>query len=651
MDDQCDFSCSFMYYPHEDDDETTYIPRIVKYPKHDYDHSINLANGVTLNVTEQQLHNILSQCPRNVDDNDKPTTSTHKTSLPLTFDVIVLEGLKLTLDSEAFNRCLEKSGFSSVTDDDKKSVTIDSDSDNNQSSSDSDKKPEESKKSKQSKKNKIDEKNKKKDKDEDRKRKSEKDFSSDVSSTESQESVKKSKPKRKRRSKPEKKDPADEDDSSDDEEIKKINQAASKILTYKSVKNLQKNTYYKVIDLSEVETSKGRTIRLKLEDDDVEDKWCYVHMPRNVLTEMIPLIQKLKEIQTLLEKKRKAVERQRKHRQNLNTSSRNKVREKARKKMMKFRGNTSVVEREQETKLNSERRFTSRTIKKTGTSFDSEVIDVHQHNFNCYENSLRWVECPTCHKRSMQSSFTKFKCGKNCFLFTKDNDMDPLDVPDELKSLTYIEKQLISRIHPVTSLYRVKRLQYKYKGHVINFPQDVQHVADTLPYLVEDLSHVVVVRLNDKVLLKDFVVRKQKVLDALLWLKNHNPHYSDICVDQVSLDKLPIDGNVYDHLRTISSESVTKSDNDNIQQENDEMTNNDDIDDLVHTNVPDTNDVSLKKSLGLGQLAPTNSSPLPVVPCPSRSHPLGHAVMVYRTGCSRAPANPRVGNTFVTSVG
>jgi len=57
-----------------------------------------------------------------------------------------------------------------------------------------------------------------------------------------------------------------------------------------------KGHYYKVIDLTEVETSRGKTIRLRLEDNDVEDKWCFVHMPRNVLIEMLPLVDKLKQM-------------------------------------------------------------------------------------------------------------------------------------------------------------------------------------------------------------------------------------------------------------------------------------------------------------------------------------------------------------------
>ncbi|KAK3911531.1 Aminopeptidase Q [Frankliniella fusca] len=57
---------------------------------------------------------------------------------------------------------------------------------------------------------------------------------------------------------------------------------------------LRNSYYYKVLEVFETETSKGKTIRLKLEDSDVENGWCYVHMPRNVRTEMFAMIEKLK---------------------------------------------------------------------------------------------------------------------------------------------------------------------------------------------------------------------------------------------------------------------------------------------------------------------------------------------------------------------
>ncbi|KAK3910005.1 LOW QUALITY PROTEIN: ATP-dependent DNA helicase [Frankliniella fusca] len=295
-------------------------------------------------------------------------------------------------------------------------------------------------------------------------------------------------------------------------------------------------------------------------------------MPRNVLTELISMIQKLKEMcdsekglyfkfdQQLLEKRRKALQRQQKHRQTLDEISKRKSKEKDRKRMTKVRNNKSKKQKDQERRLNSERRFIA----------------------------------SNCHKRSIQSSFTKFKCSKNCSLFTQYNDMDPFVVPEQLQSLTYIEKQLISRIHPVISLYRVKKLQYKYKGQVINFTQDVQKVADSLPYMLEDLTHVVIVTHNDKIMLKDFLKTESFGCSSLA--KKNNPHYSDIHIDETSLDHLPVNGNVYSKLKTIQSENESELVNDKTEQCSDDNNTNDDVDDIVYTSVPDNNDISLPKT-------------------------------------------------------
>ncbi|KAK3911389.1 ATP phosphoribosyltransferase [Frankliniella fusca] len=183
--------------------------------------------------------------------------------------------------------------------------------------------------------------------------------------------------------------------------------------------------------------------------------------------------------------------------------------------------------------------------------------------------------------------------------------MDPLDIPHELESLTYIEKQLLSRVHPVISLLRVKKLQYKYKGQVINFTQDVQEVADSLPYLVKDLSNIVVIKLNNHVRLKDFVIRKDKVLNALLWLKRNNPQYFDLKIDMSALNTLPDDDNVYDELQSIRSEQLSSNLRDKMEEDDDLIgdQNNDDCDEITYSSVPDRGKTPLNEFKSPGYIS------------------------------------------------
>ncbi|KAK3917073.1 Maturase K [Frankliniella fusca] len=169
--------------------------------------------------------------------------------------------------------------------------------------------------------------------------------------------------------------------------------------------------------------------------------------------------------------------------------------------------------------------------------------------------------------------------------------MDPLPVPQELVGLSYIEKQLICRVHSVFSLYKVQRGQYKYKGQVINFPQQVQNVADTLPHLVADLNNLVVFKLDNDINLSDFYVRKDKVLNALLWLKQNNPLYQDIHIDEHKLSTLPDNGNVLNELKKITDTNLSNH-NETNQIESEEQYEN-----ITSSGVPELKDPSLNNTL------------------------------------------------------
>ena len=54
--------------------------------------------------------------------------------------------------------------------------------------------------------------------------------------------------------------------------------------------------------------------------------------------------------------------------------------------------------------------------------------------------------------------------------FSADNNMEPGDVPDELKRLTEIEEMLIAQVFTVMSIYKLREGQNRYKRNVINFP-------------------------------------------------------------------------------------------------------------------------------------------------------------------------------------
>src|SRR2546421_181126 len=95
--------------------------------------------------------------------------------------------------------------------------------------------------------------------------------------------------------------------------------------------------------------------------------------------------------------------------------------------------------------------------------------------------------------------------------------IDPGKVLEELKDLTEIKEMLITRAFTVMSVYRLRGGQYRYKGNVINFPQDICEFAKRLsrhPLLLE----VLIVRhhsASDLTAFRDFTVCRKKVLHVL----------------------------------------------------------------------------------------------------------------------------------------
>ncbi|XP_066914869.1 uncharacterized protein [Clytia hemisphaerica] len=134
--------------------------------------------------------------------------------------------------------------------------------------------------------------------------------------------------------------------------------------------------------------------------------------------------------------------------------------------------------------------------------------------------------------------------------FSSENNMKPSPVPEALKGLNQIEEMLIARAFPVMQVYtRPRGGQRAYKGHVLNLPHNVQKIADVLPREPSDIP-IMIFKINGKNnTSKELVVRREKILQALLWLTGKNEQgepnnflYSEINIDMERLQKLPENG-------------------------------------------------------------------------------------------------------------
>lgn len=85
-------------------------------------------------------------------------------------------------------------------------------------------------------------------------------------------------------------------------------------------------------------------------------------------------------------------------------------------------------------------------------------------------NNMQRRTCPRCKEIFLLKNSSRIKClhsKEQCLKYSNLNDMDPGEQPPELKDLTYIEEQLIARISPMLSVFKLKGHQYGYSGNII----------------------------------------------------------------------------------------------------------------------------------------------------------------------------------------
>lgn len=160
--------------------------------------------------------------------------------------------------------------------------------------------------------------------------------------------------------------------------------------------------------------------------------------------------------------------------------------------------------------------------------------------------------CQVCHEawplKSTKIVHETYQC-KRCKMdkkfpkkFSHENNMLPSAVPVELQHLSQCEEILIARAFPIMQVYTKAGGALGYKGHVINLPNDVQHIADVLPHCPKDIPIVVFTIKGKNEFSKEFKVRRKQVSDALRWLVCHNPLYKNVTIDESLLQSLPHDG-------------------------------------------------------------------------------------------------------------
>ncbi len=160
--------------------------------------------------------------------------------------------------------------------------------------------------------------------------------------------------------------------------------------------------------------------------------------------------------------------------------------------------------------------------------------------------------------------------------FSAANDLQYGTTPEELRGLTIGEKLLIAIVRPSVHVIKFKEIagpgtgQKGVKGNSICFPQSMDSVCsavfcDTLPHDIGSLCDTMKViftgaRKPTRGQLHNVLhVRRQKVSDALVWLKKHHHLYKDVKINQTRMKKIPKNDIPECIWRTVSYEEKGRS--------------------------------------------------------------------------------------------
>ena len=113
------------------------------------------------------------------------------------------------------------------------------------------------------------------------------------------------------------------------------------------------------------------------------------------------------------------------------------------------------------------------------------------------------------------------------------NGLKLLDIPQELDSITPLESRLVAKCISFLTILLMKRYggHYKVNGPCVNVPTQLDEVLKILLCMPSELQ-LHPLKLKCKLEYKSHymyhVIQKDTVIEAITWLKQHNPHYADI---------------------------------------------------------------------------------------------------------------------------
>jgi hypothetical protein len=170
---------------------------------------------------------------------------------------------------------------------------------------------------------------------------------------------------------------------------------------------------------------------------------------------------------------------------------------------------------------------------------------------------IKMEQCNQCHEKWFDLNVQDGACAK-CRKDNKykpSNKMFPGIPPPDLPELSQMEEMLISPVHALVQLWQVRGGQFKYTGHICNFPRETSVLHHKLPLLPEECDIIIMRRAGveqqtDLAVYEDFRVRRQNIEAWLRYLEVSHPTFCNrtVRVDYNLLNQLPLDGTVHHRL-------------------------------------------------------------------------------------------------------
>ena len=200
-------------------------------------------------------------------------------------------------------------------------------------------------------------------------------------------------------------------------------------------------------------------------------------------------------------------------------------------------------------------------------SADSDVTHLvlaEKHRITSADGSI--YICHSCHK-TLQSGTLPAQSKANYMYLEK--------IPDKLKDLNNLELHTICKRILFMKLVKLPCGKQKgIKGAAVNVPADLEPACQLLPRIPTD-AHIISLKLKRKLEYKQAylhdTIRPEKVITALKYLKNNNPMYSDININENWIQTWQqLDQELYDGVFDIEEAGETSEMNsqDQVQKSN-----------------------------------------------------------------------------------